>query len=121
MTPLFKVNMNIDVIKDLKIVLNSGFITQGKKVEEFENKLKKIFKYPYIVSLNSATSAMTLALRIINDEFNNSSKNEVISVPLTCMATNLPILANNMKIKWADVDLESGLISLDDIKKKNKF
>lgn len=118
MIPLFKVNMNRDVINQLKVVLNSGFITQGKKVEEFENKLKKIFKYPYIISLNSATSAMTLALRIINDEFNNSSNNEVISVPLTCMATNLPILANNMKIKWSDIDPSNGLISLDDVSKK---
>ena len=68
--------------------------------------------------MNSATSAMTLALRIVNDNFKNSNKNEVISVPLTCMATNLPILNNGMRIKWADVNLENGLIDIDDIEKK---
>tara|TARA_B100000575_G_C23079456_1_gene621846 strand:+ start:305 stop:1450 length:1146 start_codon:yes stop_codon:yes gene_type:complete len=118
MIPLFKVYMDKSVNSELKKILHSGYISQGKKVEEFEQKLKKIFNYPYILSLNSATSAMTLALRIVNDNFKNSNKNEVISVPLTCMATNLPILNNGMRIKWADVNLENGLIDIDDIEKK---
>ena len=118
MIPLFKVFMNDEVINDLNKTLLSGYISQGKKVEEFESKLKKLFDYEYILTLNSATSAMTLALRLINEKFNKKPTNEVLAVPLTCMATNLPILANNMKIKWADVDPNNGLIDLKDIEKK---
>ena len=42
--PLFKVFMNKDASQELEEVLQSGFIGQGKKVEEFEDHLQKIYK-----------------------------------------------------------------------------
>jgi dTDP-4-amino-4,6-dideoxygalactose transaminase/predicted GNAT family N-acyltransferase len=111
--PLFKVNMN----NNLEIVMNtltSGMITQGSKVEEFENKLKEYFNYPYILTLNSATSGLTLAYRLLN--LNNDDV--VISTPLTCFATNAAILANNLNIIWADTDPNTCNIDLEDVKNK---
>ena len=70
MKSLFKVFMSNDVKEKVPEVLTSGFITQGKKVEEFESELKKVFNYPYIITLNSATSSITLALRMIKDKMN---------------------------------------------------
>lgn len=110
---LFKVNMN----NNLEIVMNtltSGMITQGSKVEEFENKLKEYFNYPYILTLNSATSGLTLAYRLLN--LNNLDY--VISTPLTCFATNSAILANNLNIIWADTDPNTCNIDLQDVKNK---
>jgi dTDP-4-amino-4,6-dideoxygalactose transaminase len=123
MLPLFKVFMSKDVEIPLQQTLYSGMITQGQKVEEFETTLQEIFKYPYILSLNSATSGLTMAMRMIKDEFESmnlpwSDDDEVLTTPLTCMATNVPILANNMKIKWVDVNKDTGLIDLDDLKNK---
>ena len=40
MIPLFKVYMNKNAHKEVKKVLNSGFIGQGPKVEEFESELR---------------------------------------------------------------------------------
>jgi dTDP-4-amino-4,6-dideoxygalactose transaminase len=111
--PLFKVNMD----NNLEIVMNtltSGMITQGSKVEEFENKLKEYFNYPYILTLNSATSGLTLAYRLLN--LNNDDV--VISTPLTCFATNAAILANNLNIIWADTDPNTCNIDLQDVKNK---
>jgi len=34
------------------------------------------------------------------------------------MATNIPIVANNMRIKWVDVDINTGLIDLKDLENK---
>lgn len=59
---LFKVFMSPDVIQPLNDILLSDYITQGKQVDLFENKLKEFIGNPYIVSLNSATSGLTLAL-----------------------------------------------------------
>lgn len=118
MLSLFKVFMSKDVLEPLNTVLMSGYITQGKQVEKFEEELKKLFDYPYILSLNSATSGLTLAIRLIKDELKCNDDDEVLSSPLTCMATNLPILANNLKIKWVDVDKETGLIDLYDLESK---
>jgi dTDP-4-amino-4,6-dideoxygalactose transaminase len=123
MISLFKVFMSEDVKEPLVSTLFSGSITQGRQVEEFEAKLSETFSYPYIVTLNSATSGLTMAIRMIKDEFEESgikisSADEVLSTPLTCMATNIPILANGMRIKWVDVDKTSGLIDLVDLENK---
>ena len=123
MISLFKVFMSEDVKEPLVSTLFSGSITQGRQVEEFEAKLSETFSYPYIVTLNSATSGLTMAIRMIKDEFEESgikisSADEVLSTPLTCMATNIPILANGMRIKSVDVDKTSGLIDLVDLENK---
>ena len=112
--PLFKVYMNedIDIITD---TLKSGMITQGKKVEEFEEKLKTYFNYPYLLTLNSATSGLTLAYRLLNLK---PGVDNVISTPLTCFATNASILANNLDIIWADTDTNTCNIDLEDVKRK---
>ena len=114
---LFKVFMSPDVLKPINETLMSGYITQGPRVEEFEENLKQLFNYPYILTLNSATSGLTIAFRLIKDYFNESDC-EVLSTPLTCMATNLPILANDLKIKWVDIDIKTGLIDLNDLENK---
>jgi dTDP-4-amino-4,6-dideoxygalactose transaminase len=123
MIPLFKVFMSEDVKEPLLKTLYSGQITQGPRVEEFEENLRKVFNYPYIVTLNSATSGLVLAIRLIKDTFAKndipfSETDEILSVPLTCMATNIPILTNNVGIKWVDVDKETGLIDLADLENK---
>jgi dTDP-4-amino-4,6-dideoxygalactose transaminase len=115
--------MSQDVEKPLLSTLYSGMITQGVQVEKFETKLSEIFNYPYILTLNSATSGLTLALRMIKDDFesfgiNTCFDDEVLTTPLTCMATNIPIMANGMNIKWVDVDINSGLMDLTDLETK---
>lgn len=115
---LFKVFMSNDVIKPLNDVLLSGYITQGPQVDKFEEELKKKFNYPYILTLNSATSGLTLAIRLIKDGLNMDGEDEILSSPLTCMATNLPILANNLKIKWVDIDENTCNINLEDLENK---
>jgi dTDP-4-amino-4,6-dideoxygalactose transaminase len=114
--PLFKVNMSSN-LESVVNTLKSGMITQGKKVDEFEDKLKEYFNYPYILTLNSATSGLTLAYRLlVNDE--EKADTYVISTPLTCFATTTAILANNLKIIWADTDEKTCNIDLEDVKRK---
>jgi dTDP-4-amino-4,6-dideoxygalactose transaminase len=102
----------------------SGFITQGPKVEEFEKELTKFIGNPYILTLNSATAGLTLALRLLknkDDENNWPGFNEddiVLTPALTCFATTAAILSNNVKIKWLDVDLQTSNIDLTDLKNK---
>ena len=125
MISLFKVFMSEDVIKPLNDVIMSGFITQGPKVEEFEKELIKFIENPYILTLNSATAGLTLALRLLKnkDDENNwpgfDEKEDIVLTPaLTCFATTAAILSNNVKIKWLDVDLDTANIDIDDIKNK---
>ena len=114
MIPLFKVSMREDVVQPLSELITSGFIGQGAKVEEFESLLSDYFGNPYCATLNSATSGLTLAYRLLGLQ----SGDEVLTSALTCTATNWPILANGLKIKWVDVDSDTCNMDLNDLKRK---
>jgi perosamine synthetase len=111
---LFKVFMPKSVDKPLLEVLHSGFIGQGNKVDEFESKLANYFGNNKVLSLNSGTSGLHLALRLANVSYGD----EVITTPMTCTATNMPILAAGAKIVWADIDPVTGLIDPKSIESK---
>jgi dTDP-4-amino-4,6-dideoxygalactose transaminase len=125
MIPLFKVFMSEDVIKPVNEVLMSGQITQGPQVELFETALKDFMGNPYILTLNSATAGLTLALRLLknkDDRFQWPGFDEdtdiVLTPALTCFATTAAVLANHVKIRWLDVDLNTANIDLVDLKNK---
>lgn len=111
---LFKVHMPESVRQPLLDTVFSGFIGQGTKVEEFERILGEYFGNSYALTLNSGTSGLHLALRLANVGFGD----EVISTPMTCTATNMPILAAGAKIVWADIDPVTGNISPKSIEER---
>lgn len=112
--PLFKVYMDESAAGMVAETLNSGFISQGKKVDDFEASLKVYFKYPWILSLNSATSGLTLAYKL----YDVTAEDNVVSTPLTCFAGTSSILASTDNIVWADSDSETCNINLKDAKNK---
>lgn len=98
--PLFKVAMNdTDLDSRVSQVLHSGWVGQGDKVEEFEQALGKRLDNRRVLALSSGTHGLTLALRLAGV----GPGDEVISTPLTCSATNMPILQQGADIVWADV------------------
>ena len=107
---LFAVNMPESVDEPLLKTLHSGYIGQGPKVEEFETLLRDYFKVNAL-TVNSGTSAITLALRLANV----GRGDEVITTPMTCSATNLPILSLGGIPVFADVDPETGLIDPESV------
>lgn len=133
--PLFKVFMAETAADEVGKVLNSGYIGQGPKVDEFESKLKKHFNHQYVSTTNSGTSALHLALRLIQKPKKYQKVydgvagydavwpgledgDEVLATAMTCTASNWPILANNLKIKWVDIDPDTLNMDLDDLARK---
>lgn len=100
--------------KPLLQTLFSGFIGQGPRVDQFEKELANYIHNPYSLTLNSGTSAIQLALRLAHVGYSD----EVITTPMTCTATNMPILASGAKIVWADIDPVTGNIDPKDVKQK---
>ena len=99
MIPLFKVYINPDIDQELLKVIHSGWIGQGPKVKEFEAKLGKRFSNPNVLALSAGTHGLSLALRLAGV----GPGDEVITTPLTCTATNTPILQQLAKPVWADI------------------
>ena len=132
---LFKVFMAETAAEEVGKVLKSGYIGQGPKVDEFENQLKQHFNHDYVTTVNAGTSALHLALHLLkksNKENVNvtgfggyqsfwpglEEGDEVLATPMTCTASNWPILANGLKIKWVDIDPETLNMDLDDLERK---
>ena len=132
---LFKVFMSPTAADEVGKILNSGYIGQGPKVEEFEKNLQDYINHDYITTLNSGTSGLHLALHLLKkpiktqktlegmafwDEYwpGIQEGDEVLATALTCTASNFPILANGLKIKWVDIDPTTLNIDLDDLERK---
>ncbi len=97
---LFRVRMSAEAKRLVGETLDSGYVGQGEKVEEFENKLWKKLGGGKPVTTNSCTSALDLALHLSGI----GPGDVVISTPVTCFATNSVIINRGARIIWADVD-----------------
>lgn len=120
--PLFKVYMSEDVDQPLLETLHSGFVGEGPRVLEFEESLKARLQTQNVLTTNSGTSALHLAYHLaLNQEnpkdYQDHSQDCIITTPMTCAATNEPIIQNGCRIKWVDVDPNTGNITLDSIKR----
>jgi len=134
--PLFKVFMAQTAKEKVGEVLDSGYIGQGPKVDEFEKQLGEYFGNKKVVTTNAGTSALHLALHLLKkpkenwiEEFHGvafvehnwpgiQDGDEVLATPLTCTASNWPIVANNLKIKWVDIDPTTLNMDLEDLERK---
>jgi dTDP-4-amino-4,6-dideoxygalactose transaminase len=92
----------------------SGYIGQGPKVKEFEAALVKWVGNPNCLTLNCGTSGLHLALRLSGVRPGTN----VVTTPMTCTATNEPIMAMGADIKWADINPRTGEIDPDDVERK---
>jgi len=111
---LFWPYMSKKVIRPLSKVLMSRWIGQGPKVEALEKKFKKMYKLPYVVSVNTCTSALHLSLILAGV----GDGDEVITTPMTCSATNIPILYQRGRAVFADIQKHTLNIDPKSIEKK---
>jgi dTDP-4-amino-4,6-dideoxygalactose transaminase len=132
---LFKVHMNPNAKVEVGKVLDSGYIGQGPKVEEFEANLNEYFNSDKVITLNSGTSGLHLALQLLKKPLVSEKSpwpgvtytdqwpgiqpgDEILATALTCTASNWPILANGLSIKWVDIDEKTLNMDLDDLERK---
>jgi dTDP-4-amino-4,6-dideoxy-D-glucose/dTDP-4-amino-2,4-dideoxy-beta-L-xylose transaminase len=122
MIPLFKVAMAASAPAEVGRVLMSGHIGQGSKVDEFERALARRLGNDRVATVNSATSGLHLALHMASRDPGRDGpaggRDEILTTPMTCPATNFPILANGLRPRWVDVDPGTLNMDLDDLARK---
>ena len=102
-------------------VLKSKQLTMSKITEKFEKKFAKIIGSKYALMTNSGSSANLLALSaIINPIFKNKLKpGDEVLIPAVCWSTSLwPIVQNQLKPVFVDVELNTFNVCLDALEKK---
>jgi dTDP-4-amino-4,6-dideoxygalactose transaminase len=114
MIPLFKVHTPRGIGKKLQEVFNSGFLTEGEYSDKFEKEFGNFIGNENTCLVNSCTSALVLASRVIGIQ----PGDEVITSAMTCMATNEPFYNDGAKLVFADIDPTTGNIDPKDVKNK---
>lgn len=111
--PFFNTYIDPSAFSIIKKTLETTFISEGKIVAEFESKLENFgLSHPFAV--NSGTSALHLALLLAGVK----KGDEVIIPAQTFVATALAVLYVGAKPVFADIEYETGNISVQSIEKK---
>ncbi len=92
-------------------VLRSGWITSGPKVQAFEAQLSEYFGGRPVRTFNSGTCTMEIALRIAGI----GPGDEVITTPISWVATANVILEVGATPVFADIDPQTRNIDLDQL------
>ena len=115
MIPLVKTNIpsSEKLMSVLENVLYSGYVAQGEQVEFFEREFEKYIGGGHSLTVNSGTAALHVALILAGVK----EGGEVISTALTAEPTNVAIKMTGAKIRYADIDGNTGNISPESIEK----
>jgi len=92
-------------IEEVVKVLKSPFLTQGKKVEEFEKALCQYTGAKHAITFNSATSALLGAYSVCGLK----EDDEVITTPVSFVATSNMLVEVGAKPIWCDVKLDGNI------------
>ncbi|MBW8780850.1 MAG: DegT/DnrJ/EryC1/StrS aminotransferase family protein [Verrucomicrobia bacterium] len=98
--PLTRPTIDDETIAGVAEVLRSGWITSGPQVKAFEAKLSEYFGGRPVRVFNSGTCTMEVALRIAGV----GPGDEVITTPLSWVATSNVILEVGAKPVFVDID-----------------
>ena len=115
--PLVDVKKENDIIRDeidkaISDVIDSSQFILGDAVSDFEQKFSLFCESGFCVGTSSGTSALHTALASLDIEYGD----EIITVPNTFIATTEVISLIGGKIRFVDVDYETGLISIEKLK-----
>lgn len=107
----FRHNLGFEEKEAVCRILDSVFLTTGGEVCQFENSLATYLGAKHCVALTSCTAALHLSLLALGI----GSGDEVITTPMTFVASSLAIIHTGAKPVWVDVELDTGNIDAGQI------
>lgn len=101
--------------EDLEVIaetMQSNYLTQGPKIEEFEDTFAKYIGSKYAVSVSNGTAALHLSAMVM--EVNEGDK--VITTPITFAASANCIRYCGGEVVFSDIDPETYLLDIDKVR-----
>jgi dTDP-4-amino-4,6-dideoxygalactose transaminase len=95
---------NKEITEQITECLEKGWTGLGYKTNEIEDLWKQYTNLPNAHFLNSNTSGLHLAFKILKDANKWKDGDEIITTPLTFVSSNHAIMYENLKPVFADVD-----------------
>jgi len=109
----YRHNLGEEEIKESQKVLRSLFLTTGAYVDAFENSFAKYLETKYAVGLTSCTAGLQLALLAANV----GQGDEVITTPMSFVATANSICMTGATPVFVDVEKDTANIDIANIEK----
>lgn len=121
-TDLIEAKIAYDIVKKGSLSLFEGShkpdkpfsFSGGEQVQKLENRWSKYFNRKYAISFNSATSCLYASIGALNIGYGD----EVIVSPFTMTACAVAPLIYGAIPVFADVEIDTGCISLSSLKQK---
>lgn len=98
-----------DDISAVITTLQSDFLTQGPKIEEFERKFAEYIGVKYAVAVSNGTAALHLSALALDV----NHKSNIITTPITFAASANCVRYCNGNVFFADIQSDNYLLDLD--------
>jgi len=112
--PLYKVHLPPEADQVISSVLHSGQIASGEHATRFELSLQNFVGNPRITVTQDAASSIALSLFLGGVR----PGDEVLASPMACLATNEPVLNLFARIRWCDIDPQTGNLDAEDLRRR---
>ena len=112
--PIARTSLTKQEINKVLEPLESGWLVQGPKVQEFETKWSTFTKNPYSVAVTSCTSALHLSLAALGFK----KGDEAIVPAFTWISTANVVEHLGGKVVFCDVNLDTFNIDVSQIEEK---
>lgn len=114
MIPLYKPHM--PELPQLNDILHSGQLAYGKYSKMFERELESFIGCGEGHAL--ACNSFNMAILVVIAMLDMKAGDEVIASPMACLASTQPFATQEIKVKWADIDPNTGTLCPEDVRKK---
>ena len=111
--PVLRPDYDEQTKKELLEVLDSGWVGQGPKTFEFEEKFAEYVGAKYCVMTNSGTTALDLCLKVYDIK-----GGELITTPMTFVSDAIVGEWNGMDVTFADIKEDDLCIDPDKLNVK---
>lgn len=101
-------------LPEVNNILHSGALAYGKWGREFEKRIGEYIGTNQILATNSFNAAYQVAITTLGLQ----PDDEVIGSPMTCLASNQPFATQHVKMVWADIEPSTGMLDVEDVRKK---
>lgn len=99
--PLFRVE---ECLSEVRECLEVGWTGLGFKTVQIEQSWKDKYTFKHALFLNSATSGLHLAIKVLKNKYGWQNGDEIISTGMTFVSTNHAILYENLTPVFAACD-----------------
>ena len=112
--PLYKPHLPAGAAAAIQGVLESGQISGDGRLPDFEEGFRQIIGAPRAVATAEFSRTVEMALRMAGV----GPGDGVLISPLACLATAMPLLQAGARPIWCDIDVSTGSIDPEEIRRR---